>query len=591
MTKRGASPPARPRLHRAFVLLAATCVSVAIGVRTEAQTIERHEAPGLETPTTPQIAPAEPTADQDTRPLGANLASVALLTADAPLPANVGPGRIDSRQLAPPNRAALDRRVARFIGQPLSRALISRIEAVIVDHYRRAGRPFVAVKLPPQDITDGTLRLRVVEFRLGRKSAMGASAAVDTSIVDGVRAAPGQAIDGSKLQQDLDWLNHSPFRAVTAVFAPGADTGLTDLELQAHATRPWQVFAGYANSGTPSDGLDRWLLGGEIGDLVRPGSLVSFQLTASDDFWFGHTTPFGAAGNPQYVSYSLVASLPLAPRQDFTVVADDLQSNTPSKDFEINSRTAEISGVYRTALSNFVPAPGDGSIGIEVRNQRNSTDFGDTLVSRTNADIAQLVSGWSDSWTDPRWRQSLSLNLRYSPGGLFGGNDDINLLRASNGRVDSADYVYGDIAYTGDFHLVGAWRYVTSVNAQLADKPLFSTEQTPIGGDPGVRLYVYDDGSFDDGVVWRNEIRTPPISLANGTILSPVLLPYVFADTGYARDLGSKDHEDASSVGGGSDWRIGSGLTGGVTAGWALQNAAYTRAGAFNLLANIRFTY
>jgi hemolysin activation/secretion protein len=150
---------------------------------------------------------------------------------------------------------------------------------VIVAQYRRAGRPFVAVKLPPQDITAGVLQLRVVEFRLGRKSASGASAAVDKSVVDGVRLAPGEAIDAPTLQQDLDWLNHSPFRSVAAVFAPGDATGVTDLDLQVKSEKPWQVYAGYANSGTPSDGLDRWMLGGDVGDLLKPGSLLSFQMT------------------------------------------------------------------------------------------------------------------------------------------------------------------------------------------------------------------------------------------------------------------------------------------------------------------------
>jgi hemolysin activation/secretion protein len=518
MTKRRARLSARARPRRAFLPAAATSAALAIGVQASGQAIERHEAPGLQAPATPPLEAPEPAADQDTRPLGANLTSVALLTADDPLPASVGPGRVDSHLLAPPGAAALDRRVARFLGRPLSRALISQIEAVIVDHYRRAGRPFIAVKLPPQDITDGTLRLRVVEFRLGRKSATGGSAAVDKSIVNGVRAAPGDVVDGDTLQQDLDWLNRSPFRTVTAVFAPGADTGVTNLDLQAHSSKPWQVFAGYANSGTPSDGLDRWMMGGEVADLVRPGSLVSFQVTGSDDFWFGHDKPFGDTEDPQYVSYSLVAALPLAPRQNLTVVADYLQSTTtPAKDIETTSRTAEISAVYQTALSNFIPAPGDGSIGIELRSQRNVTDFSATRVTQTEADIAQLVLGWSDAWTDPRWRQSLSLNLRGSPGGLFDGNHDTDFLSASNGRVRSSDYVYGDINYSGDFHVAGAWRYVTSVNIQLADKPLFSTEQTPIGGDPGVRLYVYDDGSFDDAAIWRNEIRTPPLTLLSGS--------------------------------------------------------------------------
>jgi len=582
---------AAARLARTVVLAASACAALALGGEAYSQTVERHEAPGLQTPTTPPVAPPEPTADQDTRPLGANLAAVSLLTADDPLPSSVAPGRIDSHLLAPPHGSALDHRLGKFIGQPLSRALISRIEAVIVDHYRRAGRPFVAVKLPPQDITDGTLRLRVIEFRLGHKSASGASAAVDRSITDGVRAQAGDVIDGNQLQQDLDWLNHSPFRTVTAVFAPGADTGVTDLALQAQSVKPWQAFAGYSNSGTPSDGLDRWMLGGEIGDLIRPGSLVSYELTASDDFWFGHNRLFGAADYPQYVSHSLVVALPLAPRQDFTVVADYLQSTTPSQAFDVTSRTTEISAVYRTALSNFVPAPGDGSIGVEVRGQRSDTDFGAAQVAQTNVDVAQLVFGWSDAWTDPRWRQSLSLNFRLSPGGLWGGNTNSDFLKASNGRVGKANYDYADIDYSGDFHIAGAWRYVTSVNIQIANQALLSTEQMALGGDPGVRLYVYDDRSFDNGVIWRNELRTPPVGLWSGPAGSTVLSPYLFVDAGYGQDFKIDTEQYASSFGAGSDWRFGKHLSGGVTGGLALQNAAYTRAGEFNLLANLRFTY
>jgi hemolysin activation/secretion protein len=545
----------------------------------------------LQTPATPPIAPPEPAPEQDTRPLGANLSAVSLLTADDPLPASVGAGRVDTHLLAPPNHAALDRRLARFIGRPLSRALISEIEAVIVDHYRRAGRPFVAVKLPPQDITDGTLRLRVVEFRLGRKTATGASAAVDRAVLRDVRAAPGEPVDGTKLQQDLDWLNQSPFRTVTTVFSPGADTGLTDLDLQVRSSKPWQVFAGYSNSGTPSDGLDRWMLGGEVGDLVTPGSLVSYELTASDDFWFGHRTLFGSASDPQYVSHSLVVALPLAPRQDLTVVADYLQSTNPSQDFVVTSRTAEVSMVYRTALSNFIPAPGDGSVGVEFRGQQTTSDFGGAEAERTNAAVAQLVLGWSDTWTTERWRQSLSLNLRVSPGGLWGGNHDADFLAASSGRVDKANYVYSDLDYSSDLRIVGAWRYVTSLNVQIADQALLSTEQMALGGDPGVRLYVYDDRSFDNGVIWRNEIRTPPLPLWSGPAGSTVLSPYFFADTGDGHDLKPDADQLAGSFGAGSDFRIGNHLTGGFVGGWALQSAAYTHAGDFNLLANLRFTY
>jgi len=569
----------------------AFCAAWALGAQASAQTLERHQAPGLQTPVTPPVSPPEPPADKDTRPLGPSLAAIVLLRADDPLAADARRGRIDSHLLAPPNAQALDRRLASFIGRPLSRALISHLEAAIVGHYRRAGRPFVAVKLPPQDITDAVLQLRVIEFRLGRKSASGASAAIDKSVVDGVRVEPGETIDAPTLQQDLDWLNHSPFRSVSAIFAPGDSTGATDLDLQVKSERPWQVFAGYANSGTPSDGLDRWILGGEVGDLVTPGSLLSFQMTTSDDFWDVSGAPFGDAANPQYVSYSLATALPLAPRQDLTVNADYIDSTTTSAAFQIRSHTEEVSAIYRTALSNVAQIPGDASFGIEVRGQQNDTYFGQARVAQTGADVAQLVLGWSDAWSDSRTRQSFSLNLRYSPGGLLSGNDNRDFLATSNGRAGDANYVYADLDYSGDYRIVDGWRYVTTLHAQFADQPLISTEQMSIGGDPGVRVYVYDDRSFDSGAVWRNELRTPLLPLLTGSSLATVASPYLFADAGYGQDLGDGLRQWAESAGAGSDWRIGKHLSGGLAGGWALEKAAYTHAGGFQLLANVRFTY
>ncbi|MFX5085227.1 POTRA domain-containing protein, partial [Acinetobacter baumannii] len=54
-----------------------------------------------------------------------------------------------------------------FIGQPLSMALIADAQAAIAGVYREASHPFVSVSIPPQEVTAGTLTLRVIEFALG----------------------------------------------------------------------------------------------------------------------------------------------------------------------------------------------------------------------------------------------------------------------------------------------------------------------------------------------------------------------------------------------------------------------------------------
>ena len=556
------------------------------------QVVERHEAPGLQQAPAPPVATPEPPANQDTTPLGANLTSVVLLKADAPAAGSASEAAAQMPLPDAPNRAALDRKLARFDGQPLSRALIARIEAVVVDHYRQAGRPFVAVKLPPQDATQGVLRLVVVEFRLGRKTAQSASPAVDRSIEAGVRASAGDRIDAPELQQDLDWLNHSPFRSVTAVFSPGQDLGVTNLDLQARAGKPWQAFVGYDNSGTPSSGLDRWSLGAEIGDLITPGSLISYQLTTSDDYWVNDTGPFGN-GEPQYVSHSLIVGLPLAPRQDFTLVTDYIDSTTSPQAFKVRSQTEEISGVYRTALSNFSPLPGDLSLGVEAHGQQTSTYFAGAEQVGHAVVVEQALVGWSDAWSSLAATQTLSVTAHISPGGLGIRNTNADVGAFSSERVVHADYAYADIDYRGDFRIAGEWRYVLALSGQVADHALVDTEQMAVGGSGGVRGYVYDDGAFDTGIIARNELRAPAEVLNTGPI-GGLLLPYAYFDAGYAGDRGDQGpdtYQYASGAGLGADWRLGPHFTGGLSGGWALNRAIYTPAGTFKLLANARLTF
>ncbi|OYW30838.1 MAG: hypothetical protein B7Z45_11040, partial [Azorhizobium sp. 12-66-6] len=153
------------------------------------------------------------------------------------------------------SRPALEQALSPFIGRPLSRKLISDIQAAIAKVYREAGYPFVSVTLPPQEVTSGVLTLRVVEFRTGAVKVSGAEAGTDADLAGRVRAAPGQRISADALDEDLAWLNRYPYRSVNGVFAPGDDLGLSTLTLEVTPQKPWQAFAGWSNTGTHSTGF------------------------------------------------------------------------------------------------------------------------------------------------------------------------------------------------------------------------------------------------------------------------------------------------------------------------------------------------
>ena len=450
----------------------------------------------------------------------------------------------------------------------------------------------MSVTLPPQDVTDGVVRLRVILFHLGTIKVTGAKGRDVPLTAESVRAKTGEAVDGVKLEQDLSWLNHSPFRQATAVFSPGASLGDTNLAIDVVEQKHWQVFSGWANSGSASTGYDRYLVGGQIGDLVRQGSLLSFEETASDDVWRKGDNPFSDYRHLRYLSNSLVFALPIAPRQDLTLVANVVQTQSRVQAFDILTSTEELSLVYRTALSNFSTLPGDVSVGVEAKGQARDTLFGAVSVTKAPVTAFQGLLAWNTSWFANGVRETFSTTARYSPGGQGGRNSDNAFAVSSNGRVLTDQYAYLQLNYTGDYPFVLGTRFITEVNSQFSSRPLLTTEQIAIGGSQAIRGYAYDDRSFDNGVLIQNKVRLPGISGPTNLRGQPeVIAPYLFADAGYGWNNGPTPGQKAISVGLGTDYQLGAHVTAGATAAWALKTASFTRDGHFKLLGHVNLAF
>jgi hemolysin activation/secretion protein len=583
------------------------------------QAFERHDAQGLREPNS-KITPPPPVPEaEDSTPLGADLAAVVLIGADDPATTGAGyKGLYLDRIPGLPRPKALDRTLARFLHRPISRKLISEIQAAVVKHYRAAGLPFLSVTPPPQDITDGVLRLRVVEFHLGKKTAKGAKLSGDAYVVAQVRTEPGDRLHAERIEEDLNWLNHSPFRNVTTVFSPGDTVGATNMRIDVQDSKRWQVYGGYADTGSPASGKDRWLLGGEVGDLLIHDSLLSYAFTGSSDVFTGHNGRYGEAADPRYLSHSLIFSAPLAPRQDFTLLANYVESASTNVPFSFKTRTEELDATYRTALSNFTPLIGDLSLGVESKGQQRTTYFGPLiggqLAFKSRVDIGQFLVGWSDVWNGQIARQTFSTTLRYSPGNLGGANQSLDFANFTNNRALHAPYVYDDADYSADVRLPHGLRYLTTVHVQVSTRALLSTEQIALGGDGGVRAFTLDDGAFDTGVVWRNELRARSHTLFGGvnSAITDQVTPYAFLDGAQGHQLGQqvcggivinstpyvtvcRPHERLVGAGLGLDYRLGAHFTASLTGAWALEGVGQptqngydesTRAGHFKLFAH-----
>ncbi|MEW6256491.1 MAG: ShlB/FhaC/HecB family hemolysin secretion/activation protein [Pseudomonadota bacterium] len=551
------------------------------------------------------IGPQDLAGSPDDTPLGVALSGITLVGPKESVAKRGGRG-IRIGAVGEIDRAALTAALTPFLGQSLSRKRISDIQAAIARVYRTAGYPFVSVTLPPQEVTGGMLTLRVVEFRTGAVKVTGAEAGTEAALSGRVRATPGQRIATGALEEDLAWLNRSPYRTVNGVFAPGDELGLSTLTLEVTPQKPWQVFGGWSNTGTHSTGFDRYFAGFGAALPGLPESYLSYQITGSPNFW---SDPAGVGTGPEQPSYYSQAGrlvISTGARQSLEFVPNYVatRQNALGQTFAYDNETLEIPVTYRTALSNLVPGlyAGDLILGATGKTVSRTSYFTGQDIGGATADLFELIVGWSVSRFDPSGTTNLDLKLIGNPGGMIGGNTAAAWSRYSGGRVTDVTYIYGAGGLNRVTRLPSGFNWVSDLAGTAAGQPLPDTEQLSLGGLYATRGYTLDDATVDTGLVWRNELRTPTFALLSAMGVAGVTdqaSPYAFLDMswgrayGYEGALGTVPQNDYSlaGLGLGLDYTLNRNLTATLVGGVALTDAIYTKAGDFTLQARVYVSY
>jgi hemolysin activation/secretion protein len=522
----------------------------------------------------------------DAAPLGVNVHAIVLIGAGAVVKHHGKMTGVDVGQIESIDAPVVRERLAPFIGQPLSRKLLDEIQNAVMAVYREGGRPFVSVSVPPQELTAGVLQLRVIPFKLGQVKVEGT--APENFRRERIRAAPGEGIDAKRLETDLDWANRNPFRRVETVFGPGKDLATTDVTIQVTDRRPWQVYAGYANSGTRLTDRNRSSVGAvaaPIGDVI-----VAYQLTGSADLW-GDSGRFMDVGMARYYSQAGRVLLPLGLRSSLELVADDVQTNErPADLFRIRTRTTQLAALVRTDASDLArPLFGDLIAGIELKNQQRQTFFDGIDVAQGQAAVAQAVIGWNGRWPDALGTNVLDIRVKSNPGGIVGSNTagDWNLF--SNGRVSDVRTTFSTAEYNRVTPMPLGLTLKTDVSALISAQPLPDTERIALGGAQGVRGYVTEDGVVDQALIMRNALLLPMPGAFSW--LPGAIVPFVLGDVGWGRDVFAGRDQTLAAVGAGLDYTVGTYFTSSLTAAMALRDGLDTPAKAWRISLRATVTY
>ncbi|WP_322865056.1 ShlB/FhaC/HecB family hemolysin secretion/activation protein [Aquicoccus sp. G2-2] len=128
-------------------------------------------------------------------------------------------------------RAELDGIAGKYQGKRVDFSQISELVRDVNDLYAEKGIVTAAAILPPQQLSDGTLEVRLVEGQVGKVALVGEHQTKNEFIFDRVTLAKGTTVDVPTASKDIQRFNAVNRAQLRMLLQPGASFGYTDLLL------------------------------------------------------------------------------------------------------------------------------------------------------------------------------------------------------------------------------------------------------------------------------------------------------------------------------------------------------------------------
>ncbi len=136
-------------------------------------------------------------------------------------------------------RIRIEKAVYPFLGPQKTIEAVERARTALQNAYRDAGFATVVVDIPEQQVSEGVVRLRVTESKVGTVRVTGSRYYSQGRILAQVPSvAPGMTPNFAAFQSDLQSVNRFPGSRVTPILKPGRESGTTDVELNVEDKNP-----------------------------------------------------------------------------------------------------------------------------------------------------------------------------------------------------------------------------------------------------------------------------------------------------------------------------------------------------------------
>jgi hemolysin activation/secretion protein len=372
-----------------------------------------------------------------------------------------------------------------YIGQELSISEIHNIARLITRHYQQNGYFASYAYVPAQEISDGVIRINVLEGNLGQIEISGDNDISQKTIKNFIQTiSPGSILKKDSLLRCLMLLNKLPGANFKAKLSKGKNPGEIDLKLTGNKTKPTSGHLSFDNFGSYYIGDHRIMAGFNYDNLAGRGDRISISLLSAGNGMFHknffYDIPMGYNGTRLGLS---ISHLDYQMRKEYRFLQSEGQTHNISFNLThplvINSSSL-ISGKTSFSYSEIEQKMVD----VVSRNDKPIIFQGEISGNRRTGSgldtfSFSLTKGWNDYSSE-----------LYS--GKEDEDDEFTILRLNISRLEP---------------VFDNWSLYLAMNSQVSVNNLISSEQLSLGGPDKIRAYPQGEGDGDKGIIGNLELR------------------------------------------------------------------------------------
>ena len=419
---------------------------------------------------------------------------------------------------------AVERIVAPYAGEQKDFSNIQHALESVEQAYRDIGYGMVQVTLPEQDITQGEIRFKVNEVRVGKVRVEGNAHFDETNIRRSLPALrEGVPPNSRQMEASLAVANENPAKQTTVLLRSAQTEDEVDAIVKVVDDKFWKVGASIDNTGNASTGVYRLGTSFQHANLFNRDHSLTAQFITSP----GHYGDVKIYGVGYHIPlYSLGSSI------DIVGGYSNVNSGTVQNLFTVSGAGTILGLRYNQNLTQIGDYEHKLVYGFDYRAYQNPVQETSTQLGLVPDITVHPVSVYyAGAWRLPE--SELSFYAYVAQNVFPNGNDASDSDFKAPGQRAEAKASYRLYRYFAHYTRAFAsdWQMRLTFNAQDTRDALVAGEQFGLGGADNVRGFFEREISNDRGYRFNAEIYTPDVGGKLGGGVRARLLAFVDSGT------------------------------------------------------------